>query len=44
MLDSNDSNLIQNLRFGSPSRDTDTNTESTNAGVNYVFMTKRSKE
>ena len=42
LLDSNESNLIQHLLFGNPSRYEDANTENFNAtAVNYVLMTKR---
>ena len=44
LLDSNESNLIQHLLFGDPSRDTETNTKILNATVNYVFTTKRFDE
>ena len=40
LLDSNESNLIQHILFGNPSKDTDTNIEILNATVNYVLMTK----
>ena len=39
--DSNESNLIQHLLFGDPSKDTETNTEILNTTVNYVLTTKR---
>ena len=42
LLDSNESNLIQYLLFGDPSRDADTNTEILNATINYVLTTERS--
>ena len=41
MLDSNESNLIQHLLFGNPSKDRETNTEILNATVNYVLTNKR---
>ena len=41
LLDSNESNLIEHLLFGDPSRDTKTNTEILNAIVNYVSTTTR---
>ena len=44
LLDSNESNLIQHLLFGDPSKDTETNTEILNATVNYVLTTKRFDE
>ena len=44
LLDSNESNLIQHLLFGDPSKDTETNTEILNAAVNYVLTTKRFDE
>ena len=44
LLDSNESNLIQNLLFGDPSKDTETNTEILNATVNYVLMANRFDE
>ena len=44
LLDSNESNLIQNLLFDDPSKDTEANTEILNATVNYVLMTKKLDE
>ena len=44
LLDSNESNLIQHLLFGDPSKDRETNTEISNATVNYVLTTKRFDE
>ena len=44
LLDSNESNLIQYLLSGDPSRDTEPNTEIPNATVNYVLTTKRFDE
>ena len=44
LLDSNESNLIQHLLFGDPSKDTKTNTEILNATVSYVLTTKRFDE
>ena len=44
LLDSIESNLIQHLLFGDPSKDTETNTEIVNATVNYVLTTKRFDE
>ena len=44
LLESNESNLIQHLLFGDPSKDTETNTEILNATVNYVLTTKRFDE
>ena len=44
LLDSNESNLIQYLLFGDPSKDTETNTEILNVTVNYVLTTKRFDE
>ena len=44
LLHSNESNLIQHLLFGDPSRETKTNTEILNATVNYVLSTKRFDE
>ena len=44
LLDSNESNLIQHLLFGDPSKDRETNTEISNATVNYVLRTKRFDE
>ena len=44
LLDSNESNLIQHLLFGDPSKDRETNTEILNATVNYVLTTKRFDE
>ena len=44
LQDSNESNLIQHLFFGDPSKDTETNTEILNATINYVLTTKRSDE
>ena len=41
LLDSNESNLIQHLLFGNPSKDTETNTEILSATVNYILTTKR---
>ena len=42
--DSSESDLIQHLLFGDPSKDTETNAEILNATVNYVSMTKRFDE
>ena len=44
LLNSNESNLIQHLLFGDPSKDTETNTEILNATVNYFLTTKRFDE
>ena len=44
LLDSDESNLIQHLLFGDPSKDTETNTEILNATVNYVLTAKRYDE
>ena len=44
LLDSNESNLIQHLLFGDPSKDTEANTEILNATVNYVLMSKKFDE
>ena len=44
LLHSNESNLIQHLLFGDPSRETKTNTEILNATVNYVLSIKRFDE
>ena len=44
LLDSNESNLIQHLLFGDPSKGTETNTEILSATVNYVLTTKRFDE
>ena len=44
LLDSNESNLIQHLLFGDPSKDRETNTEILNSTVNYVLTTKRFDE
>ena len=44
LLDSNESNLIQHLLFGDPSKDRETNTEILDQTVNYVSMTKRFDE
>ena len=40
LLDSNESNLIQHILFGNPSKDTDTDIEILNATVHYILMTK----
>ena len=44
LLDSYESNLLQHLLFGDPSKDTETNTEILNATVNYVLTTRRFDE
>ena len=44
LLDSNESNLMQHLLFGDPSKDTETNTEILNVSVNSVLTTKRFDE
>ena len=44
VLYSKESNLIQHLLFGDPSRDTDRNTETLNATINYILTTKRFDE
>ena len=43
-MDSNESDLIQDLLSGDPSKDRETNTEILNATVNYVLTTKRFDE
>ena len=35
---------MQHLLFGDPSRDTDRNTETLNATINYILTTKRFDE
>ena len=44
LLDSSESNLIQHLPFGDPSKDRELNTKVLNATVNSVLITKRSDE
>ena len=44
LLASNESNFIQLLLFGDPSKDTETNTEILNATANYVLTAKRFDE
>ena len=43
-MDCNESDLIQDLLSGDPSKDRETNTEILNATVNYVLTTKRFDE
>ena len=44
LVDSNESDLTQDLLSGDPSKDRETNTEILNATVNYVLTTKRFDE